>query len=59
MQYRIVGDYPAPDFFGINPRTGVVFVSRDLRLDSLQLSSYTVQYFENTKGINVFELIYL
>ena len=42
MQYRIVGNYPSPDFFGINQRTGVVFVSRDLRLDSLQLSSYTV-----------------
>ncbi len=42
MRYRITGNYPAPDFFGIHPVTGVVFVSRDLRLDSLQLSSYTL-----------------
>ncbi len=42
MRYKITGDYPAPDFFGINERTGAIYISRDLRLDSLQLNSYTV-----------------
>ena len=42
MMYMIRGDYPAPDFFALDPLTGVIHVKRDLRLDSLQLNSYTV-----------------
>ena len=42
IRYGISGVYPAPDFFAINPSTGSVSVKRDLRLDSLQLNSYTV-----------------
>ncbi len=45
MRYKITGEYPAPDFFGINERTGAIYISRDLRLDSLQLNSYTVSQF--------------
>ena len=42
MQYEITGDYPAPDFFGIQINTGKIYVLRDLRMDSLLLVSYTV-----------------
>ena len=42
MTYEIVGEYPAPDFFGIDLLTGVITITRDLRKDSLQLSSYQV-----------------
>ena len=41
--YEVVGQYPAPDFFDVADLTGVITVKRDLRLDSLQLSSYTVK----------------
>lgn len=40
--YEITGQYPAPDFIGINRTTGQLYILRDLRLDSLQLNSYTV-----------------
>ena len=42
MQYEIIGEYPAPDFFSVNGETGEITVARDLREDSLQLSAYTV-----------------
>jgi hypothetical protein len=42
MHYEITGEYPAPDFFSINATSGEIKVSRDLREDSLQLSSYKV-----------------
>ena len=42
LQYQILGQYPAPDFFSIDQSTGVIYISRDLRLDSLQLATYNV-----------------
>ena len=42
MNYEIIGDYPGPDFFAIELESGMVYVKRDLREDSLQLGAYTV-----------------
>ena len=42
MQYETIGEYPAPDFFSVDRDSGVIKLARDLREDSLQLSSYNV-----------------
>lgn len=42
MQYEITGNYPAPDFFGIEKSSGMITLLKDLRDDSLQLNSYEV-----------------
>lgn len=43
MQYKMVGEYPAPDFFSIERNTGMIYLVKDLREDSLQLNSYEVR----------------
>ena len=42
LRYEITGYYPAQSFFAVNPTTGVVNISQDLRLDSLKLGVYRV-----------------
>ena len=45
MEYRISGLYPAQSFFQLDvrqDRRAIVKILRDLRSDSLQLSSYQV-----------------
>ncbi len=41
--YAITGVYPAQNFFWIDAGTGVVYVQRSLKDDSLKSSSYTVR----------------
>ena len=40
---ELIGDYPAPSFFKINPQNGAISISRDLKSDNLKLSEYTLR----------------
>ena len=46
LRYSIVGDYPAPNFFKINQNDGRIFLSSDLKNDSLKLTNYNVSQIE-------------
>ena len=43
------GSYPAPDFFMVDENNGDIKIKRDLRSDSLQLTSYDVSLKNITK----------
>ena len=42
LQYELVGQYPATDFFKINPETGELKIKQDLKRDSLRSAQYIV-----------------
>ena len=39
----MVGDYPAPSFFRINPEDGEISIKADLKSDNLKSTDYTVR----------------
>lgn len=41
----MVGNYPAPTFFAVNPNTGMIFLTRSVALDSLLTNAYEVKLF--------------
>ena len=42
MTYEMVGDYPAPSFFMVDPESGEIKIRNSLKGDSLKLSTYAV-----------------
>lgn len=44
--YGIIGDYPAPVFFNINPTNGQISLVYSLKLDDLKTINYTVREFK-------------
>jgi hypothetical protein len=45
LVYAMVGDYPAPSFFSLEPKTGQLAVAADLKSDNLKSEEYTVSNF--------------
>ena len=42
IRYEVVGNYPAPTFFDVDPASGNVFVRQSLAFDSLLSTTYFV-----------------
>ena len=44
IRYEVVGNYPAPTFFDVDPASGNVFVRQSLAFDSLLSTTYFVSH---------------
>ena len=42
LTFDLIGDYPAPSFFRLDPESGQLSIAKDLKSDNLKSEEYTV-----------------
>ena len=51
IRYEVVGNYPAPTFFDVDPSSGNIFVKQSLAFDSLLSTTYFVSVLHPTTNV--------